>query len=651
MGKDLTADTAGRAVVVSPLADGATITGPATIPSATPSEVRRKAARPAKPPVMPIAMPAARLGVGGPRTAAPARDDLEVDTARAEVVDRLMHAWQARFTASISPAALVLAFLDWGMHLANAPGKQAALVEKALRKWVRFALYLSHQAGNPECAACIEPLAFDRRFTDPAWRQSPFDWIYQAFLLQQQWWHNATTGIRGVSPANEHVVAFTTRQILDLFSPSNFVPTNPEILRQALAEGGQNFIRGGLHLLEDWERAVAGRPPVGTDQFQVGRNVALTPGKVVYRNELIELIQYAPTTATVRPEPVLIVPAWIMKYYILDLSPHNSLVRYLVEDGFTVFMISWRNPTAAQRDLGMDDYRRLGVSLALDAIGAICPDQPVHACGYCLGGTLLAIAAAAMAGAGDRRLKTVTLLAAQTDFTEAGEIMLFTNDSQVAYLEDTMWEQGYLDTRQMAGAFQLLRSNDLVWSQMVRQYLRGERTPMTDLMAWNADATRMPYRMHSEYLRHLFLENDLAEGRYLVEGRPVALSDIHVPIFAVGTQTDHVAPWVSVYKIHLLTDTDLTFVLTSGGHNVGIVSGPGHADRTYQISHRAPEARFVDYEAWRAATPVREGSWWPAWTAWLRQHSTEPGPPPALGAPDRGYPALADAPGRYILES
>jgi len=579
----------------------------------------------------------------------PPGDELEPDARRAEIIDRMLHAAQARLTYSLSPAALMQPFADWAMHFVNAPGKQLLLMEKALRKLVRFNLYLAHAATDPETPCCIEPLPQDHRFTDPAWSKPPFLYIYQAFLLQQQWWHNATTGLRGVSAQNERVVAFVARQLLDIVSPANFVLTNPEVLRQTFAEGGQNFFRGALHMIEDWERAIAGRKPVGSEDFEVGRNVAVTPGKVVYRNELIELIQYAPATEKVRPEPVLIVPAWIMKYYILDLSPENSLVRYLVGAGFTVFAISWRNPTAEQRELGMDDYRRLGIGAALDVIGAICGPRRVHACGYCLGGTLLATAAAAMARDGDERLASLTLFAAQTDFTEAGELTLFTSESQVAYLEDTMWEQGYLDARQMSGAFHILRSNDLIWSQLVRQYLKGERAPMSDLMAWNADATRLPYRMHSEYLRRLFLDNDLAEGRYLVDGRPIALSDIRLPIFAVSTMTDHVAPWRSVHKIHLLSDADVRFVLTSGGHNVGIVNPPGHPGRRYRLGHRPEDGRYVDPEAWLAVTPEREGSWWPAWIDWLAAHSGAPEAPPPLGATERGLPPLMDAPGRYVL--
>jgi polyhydroxyalkanoate synthase len=339
-----------------------------------------------------------------------------------------------------------------------------------------------------------------------------------------------------------------------------------------------------------------------------------------------------------------------MKYYILDLSPHNSLIRYLVEQGHTVFAISWRNPTAEDRDLGMDDYRRLGVMAALEAINAIVPERRVHAVGYCLGGTLLSVAAAAMAREGDERLATITLLAAQTDFTEAGELMLFINESQLTFLEDMMWDQGYLDTTQMAGAFQLLRSNDLIWSRLVREYLLGQRQPMNDLMAWNADATRMPYRMHSEYLRRLFLNNDLAQGRYQVDGRPVALTDIKLPVFAVGTAKDHVAPWRSVYKIVLLTDTPVTFLRTSGGHNAGIVTPPGHPRRIYQVGELRDHESYTDPDRWRESAPVHKGSWWPEWQAWLARQSGAPVDPPPLGRAEAGYPALEDAPGRYVLQ-
>ena len=589
-----------------------------------------------------------------PQAVAPAaretRDrDSYATTAIADITDRSLHAAEARFTSGLSPAALTYAYLHWATHLADQPGKRLQLVDKAFRKTVRFSDYALRYAmsgGKTDC--CIDPLPQDKRFAAHEWQRFPYNFIYQGFLLQQQWWHNATTGVRGLSKQHENMIEFAARQLLDMVSPSNFLPTNPEVLQHTLANGGGNLLRGWQNFVEDWQRAVAGKKPVGTENFVVGRDVAVTPGKVVYRNRLIELIQYAPTTGKVRPEPILIVPAWIMKYYILDLSPHNSLVKYLTEQGFTVFMISWMNPGPDDRDLGLDDYRTLGVLAALDAINAIVPEQKVHAVGYCLGGTLLSIAAAAMARDGDDRLKSMTLLAAQTDFTEAGELMLFIDEGQIAFLEDMMWEQGFLDSRQMAGAFQMLRSNDLVWSRLVHEYMMGERRPMIDLMAWNADATRLPYHMHSEYLRQLFLDNDLAEGHLQVDGRPVALSDIRAPIFAVGTLRDHVAPWRSTYKINLQMDTEVTYLLTGGGHNAGIVSEPGHDGRSFQVMTKQDTDRYIDPDAFLATAPSKEGSWWPEWVAWLNARSGASVAPPLMGA--AGYAPLADAPGTYVLQ-
>ena len=572
-------------------------------------------------------------------------------TAFAEVIDRSVNATIARFTAGLGPMTLLGAYVDWAAHLAAAPGKRLQLAEKAAQKWLRLTDYAAWRALNKDgFEPCIEPLPQDRRFNADAWRQPPFDLWYQSFLLMQQWWHNATVGVRGVRAQHQDMVAFGTRQWLDVFSPSNYLFTNPEVLERTRSEGGMNLLRGARNFAEDLERRWAGRKRIGVEAFRPGHEVAVTPGKVVYRNRLIELIQYAPATDKVRPEPLLIVPAWIMKYYILDLSPHNSLVRYLTEQGYTVFMISWKNPGPDDRDLGMEDYRLLGVMAALDAISAIVPEHKVHAVGYCIGGTLLAIAAAAMARDGDRRAASLTFFAAQTDFTEAGELKLFIDEGQIAFLEDVMWSQGFLDSRQMAGTFQLLRSNDLFWSRMVRTYLMGEREPMTDLNAWNADATRMPYRQHSEYLRRLFLDNDLAEGRYPAGGAPIALSDVRTPIFAVGTETDHVAPWRSAYKIHWLTDAEVTFLLTSGGHNAGIVSEPGHARRRYRVATKRHDDRHVDPDRWLALADEKEGSWWPEWVGWLDARSGPAAAPPTMGAPRAGYAPLADAPGDYVLE-
>ena len=570
-----------------------------------------------------------------------------------ETIDRMVHANLARGTSGISPAVIAMAYLDWLMHLGLAPGKQALLNEKAVRKMVRMMLYAFKSGQDPNTPPCIEPLPQDHRFDDPGWRQWPYNLIYQSFLLTQQWWYNATTHNRGVNKQNEAIVSFMTRQILDMFSPSNAPLTNPEILKATMEEGGQNLVRGWNNFMADMEKVIAGKSLSAEteQQFVVGRDVAITPGKVVFRNHLIELIQYQPATPQVYAEPILIVPAWIMKYYILDLSPHNSMVRYLVQQGHTVFIISWKNPTAEDRDLGMEDYRQHGVMAAFDAISTILPGRKVHTVGYCLGGTMLTIAAAAMARDGDNRVKTITLFAAQTDFTEAGELLLFINESQVAFLEDMMWDQGYLDADQMVGAFQLLRSNDLIWSRLVHDYLLGQRQTLNDLMAWNADQTRMPFRMHSEYLRHIFLGNELAAGHYKVNGQPIAITDIHAPIFTVATEQDHVAPWRSVYKINLLADADeVTFLLTSGGHNAGIVSEPGHGRRTYQMASRTDQDRYIDPDTWHTTTPKQKGSWWPAWQAWLVQHSAENQVSlHGMGAPERGLYPICDAPGTYVL--
>ncbi|MFO0909243.1 MAG: alpha/beta fold hydrolase [Isosphaeraceae bacterium] len=579
----------------------------------------------------------------------PAFSSMGFESEASPSFDRLLRARLGRFSLDLSPPGLLLVYLDWLVHLAVSPGKQSELAFKAFKKAALFGLYAWRSTLDRSTGPVIEPLPQDQRFRDSSWQAPPFNLYWQSFLLLQQWWDNATHGVRGVSRHNEEVVAFAARQWLDLFSPANFLWSNPEILRVTVEERGENLLRGTANLLEDAERSLENRKPVGTEAFRVGIDVAAAPGKVVYRNRLIELIQYAPTTPKVAAEPILFVPAWIMKFYILDLSPGNSLVRYLVDRGYTVFMISWRNPVADDRDLGMDDYQRQGVLDALDAISAIVPGSRIHAAGYCLGGTLLAITAAALARDGDDRLASITLLAAQTDFHEAGELMLFIDETEVTFLEDIMWDQGYLDTREMAGAFQLLRSNDLIWSKLIHNYLLGKRQPMTDLMAWNADATRMPYRMHSEYLRRLYLENQLSEGNYIVGNRPVSLTDIRLSVFSVGTERDHVAPWRSVFKIHRLTDTDVTFVLTSGGHNAGIVSEPGHRGRSYRAATRSDLDAYVDPDQWLSLNPSHEGSWWPVWVSWLAERSTRSIAPPSFGAPDRGYPTLGDAPGTYVL--
>ena len=550
--------------------------------------------------------------------------------------------WPWRTASAVSPSTALGAFSDWMQHLAASPAKQWELTEIAMQNAMRWARAAS--AGPADNCWCIEPLPQDKRFDDPAWRERPYVWFAQSLLLQQSWWQHATTGVPGVSPHHERMVEFTARQWLDMISPSNFVTLNPVVTRRTLEEAGANLARGAMHALGDAYRESNNQPPVGAEHYELGVNVAATPGRVVLRNRLMELIQYTPTTPKAHAEPILFVPAWIMKYYVLDLEERNSMVRFLVDAGYTVFMISWKNPHAEDRELGLDDYHRLGVRAALDTIAKARPDRAVHAVGYCLGGTLLAMVASLLGRVRSHVLKSITMLAAQVDFTDPGELSLFIDESQVAFFENQMAVQGVLDKGQMRGTFQMLRSRDLVWSYRLATYLMGERAPISALMAWNADGTHLPYRMHSEYLHALYLDNALAHGEYRLGGVPISLSDIHTPIFSVGAVQDHVAPWRSVFKLHQFTTADQTFVLTAGGHNVGIVNPPGQPKSSHRIRHWKHLDRLLTPDEWLAETEPEAGSWWTPWLAWLNRHSS------GLEALPVQLPSLGKAPGTYVLQ-
>ncbi|HDR8921059.1 MULTISPECIES: PHA/PHB synthase family protein [Burkholderia cepacia complex] len=596
----------------------------------------------------PLAQEAIRL----PQPNEPAPCALAVapaDATPAEQWNRAAHANVAALTLGLSPVSMALAMLDWGAHLAVAPGKCFELAAQAWQAAVAPSSQVRDAAAADPGGLAVHAGDADPRFAAPAWDAWPFHVYRDNFLAIQRWWRDATSGVPGVERHHEELVGFAARQWLDACSPGNFLATNPVVLDTTMRSGGANLATGLRHWADDAralfehtgeQRAHDARP------YLPGRDVAVTPGRVVWRNALCELLQYDPTTTDVAREPILIVPSWIMKYYILDLQPHNSLIRFLVDSGYTVFAVSWHNPGAEARGLGLDDYLRDGCMAALDAARSIC-GEAVHAVGYCLGGTLLAIAAAALARDGRQHeaLRSVSLLAAQTDFSEPGELGLFIDASELSALDALMWRQGYLDGAQMAATFQLLNARDLIWSRMMSEYLLGTRTKPNDLMSWNADTTRMPYRMHTEYLTRLFLDNDLAAGRYCVDGRPVALSDLDVPTFVVGTERDHVSPWRSVYKLHLMTHHALTFVLTSGGHNAGIVSEPGHAGRHYRCATREHGAPYRSGHDFVRDTPPVEGSWWTCWSGWLRTHSS--GDVPAR-VPAAGFAA---APGAYVLET
>lgn len=552
-------------------------------------------------------------------------------------MDTLWQAGLARLTLGISPAGAVNAYHSWLCHLAQAPGKMLELMTYPALNTPDFAHRMTCERGE----ACMS----DPRFRSEKWDAWPWRYYAESFLQMEDWWKRATTDISGLSERNERTVSFAARQVMDALCPANFPATNPDLAFATLNSGGRNLWQGAQNACNDVQRLLRGESPVEDGKFRVGINLAITPGEVVYRNDLIELIRYTPKTKTVYREPVLILPAWIMKYYILDLSPENSLVRWLVGQGHTVFMVSWKNPGWEDRDLGLDDYYRLGAMAAIDEVSRTFPKTQIHLAGYCLGGTLALIAAAAMANDGDGRLKSLTLLAAQGDFTEAGELGLFVTPSEVAFLKSVMEVQGYLDTKQMAGAFQMLRSYDLIWSKAVNDYLEGKRRDTFDLTAWNADATRMPCKMHSEYLEKLFLHNDFSEGRFSVEGKTVVPEDIRVPVFSVSTEKDHIAPWRSVYKIHLMVNGDVTFALTAGGHNAGIVSEPGHSGRYYRIRERKVGEAYDDPDHWLAAAVRKEGSWWEAWHLWLKTRSAKVKVPPPTFKKSFG-----PAPGGYVLQ-
>ncbi|MEK7319851.1 MAG: alpha/beta fold hydrolase [Pseudomonadota bacterium] len=616
------ATPAKRAKVTSPK--------PSTSTPSVPAARKTAASAPAK--LGPAASPAPAVAT------CPEPPPLRPDVAYDEQVRALL----ASMTGGVSFGSLALAWTDWAMHLAASPGKRW----RAALQWQATAA-AEYSLAPPFMPR--PPVVTDQRFSAPGWENWPYCVLRDGFLRLESLWMALTSDVDGLSPHHQRIAAFCARQWLDMMSPSNVWWMNPTVLDATMQTRGANFVRGAGNFVEDLYDAVGERLhlPIGRlpHAYVVGRDVGITPGKVVYRNDLFELIQYSPTTDSVYREPVMIVPSWIMKYYILDLQPQNSMVKYLVDQGHTVFMLSWRNPGAEARDTSLDDYLKQGLLTALATVRERSGQEQVHAVGYCLGGTLLAIAAAKLARDKDDSLRSVTLFATETDFDEPGELGLFIDDSALSTLDALMRKQGYLDGFQMAQAFSMLRARDLVWSRVLREYLLGERDRPNDLMSWNRDTTRLPYRMHSEVLSRLFLRNELAEGRFCVDGYPVAMADVEAPMFVVGTEHDHVAPWKSAYKLHLLTHNALTFVLTSGGHNAGVVSEPGHKGRRYRVATRVPNGEYKDPDRYAEEATRHDGSWWPYWHEWLAEQSS------GRCAPRDSAPgSLRDAPGEYVMQ-
>lgn len=573
-------------------------------------------------------------------------DTISSDTV-ATRIDQEFKSRLARACAGMSPIEIASAYLNWLGHLAISPGKQLQLASSFIRKAASLGIYSVRSAISAEVEGPASKL--ERRVSGEEWQRWPFNVLAQAHQTARDFWKEATTDIAGVSASHEHLVQFLTGQILDTLSPANSPLTNPDVIRATKEEKGANLGRGLRNLLADKLNLPLESANNEEKSFEVGQDVAVTDGKVVFQNDLIELIQYGATTDEVGAEPLLFVPAWIMKYYILDLSPRNSMYRYLAEQGKTVFSISWKNPDDQDRDVGFEDYLTDGLMAALDAVNAICPGRKVNAVGYCIGGTLLCAGAAAMARDGDDRLNSVSMFAAQADFSEAGDIACFISPSQLEFIDKLMWSKGYLTSDNMGGAFGSLHASDLIYGSSVDRYFLGKPRASIDLMAWNADGTRMPYRMHTEYLHKLFLNNELARNKFSVGGQPISVSDINVPMFVLGTETDHVAPWKSTYKLHEITRTELTYLLTSGGHNAGVVSGPEHPRRRYRVRTRKPGDRYTPPESWIEDTEIQQGSWWPEWNAWLDRQMSGQRKPPRCGNARKGYEVLRDAPGEYVF--
>ena len=535
------------------------------------------------------------------------------------------------------------AFLDMTAKLMSNP---ARLVQAQLGFWQDYLTLWQNTARRMMGAQhepVIEAAAGDRRFRDADWRDNEvFDFIKQSYLLSARFVQDVVTQVDGLDPATAQKVDFYSRQFVDAMSPTNFLLTNPEVLRRTAETGGENLLRGLSNLLGDLER---GRGQLrirmsDQDAFTVGGNLAATPGKVVFQNRLIQLIQYTPTTATVFQRPLLIVPPWINKFYILDLKPKNSFVRWAVEQGHTVFIISWVNPDEALAMVGFEQYMTEGLFAALDAIEHVTGERAVNAIGYCLGGTLLACTLAVMAARGDERITSATYFVTLLDFAEAGEIKVFIDEEQLAALEDKMNKRGYLEGNDMSITFNMLRANDLIWSFVVSNYLMGNDPFPFDLLYWNSDSTRMPAAMHSFYLRQMYRENKLREpGGITLDGTPVDLSKVTVPSYSLATREDHIAPWKAAYAGAKLLGGNKRFVLAASGHIAGVVNPPDGG----KYSHWVNADRLDTPDDWSASATEIAGSWWPDWQRWI-SGLARTRVPARIPLQD----AIEDAPGSYV---
>jgi len=544
-----------------------------------------------------------------------------------------------------TPMAIGAAFFEMTARLMSDPSKlveaQLALWNDYLTLWQRTAQRMLGSEAQP----VIEAPSEDRRFRDKAWSDNAlFDYIKQSYLLAARYIQRAVKDVEGLDEGTARKVDFYTRQFVDAIAPSNFVMTNPEVLRATIESRGENLLNGLKNLLDDLERG-KGRLAISmTDMaaFKIGENVATTPGKVIYQNDLIQLLQYAPTTDTVKRRPLLIIPPWINKYYILDLRPRNSFIRWAVEQGHTVFVISWVNPDERLAQKSFEDYMREGPLAALEAMEQATAEREANVIGYCLGGTLLAATLAYMTAERDNRVKSATYFVTMVDFKEAGELSVFIDEEQLHALEQRMEKKGYLEARDMHTTFNMLRANDLIWSFVVNNYLLGKAPFPFDLLYWNADSTRMPAAMHSFYLRKMYQQNLLAEpGGITLGGVPIDLRKIKTPSFLLSTREDHIAPWRSTYTATQIYSGRVKFVLSASGHIAGVVNPPGGKYGHWQNEENPPTAA-----EWLASATQYPDSWWPAWEKWVAQYAGDEVPARRPG--DGKLKPIEDAPGSYV---
>ena len=501
--------------------------------------------------------------------------------------------------------------------------------------------------SGEESTKVVEPRSNDRRFKDTEWEENPlFDFLKQAYLITANWANDLVDDADELDDHTKLKAQFYITQLVNAVSPSNFAGTNPEVLRETLASKGENLVRGMKMLAEDMK---AGDGALKIRQssptaFKVGENIATTPGKVIFQNEICQVIQYEPTTKTVRKRPVLVVPPWINKFYILDLNPQKSLIKWMVDQGNTVFVLSWVNPDRDLAYAGWDTYMEEGIFKACDAVSSICPDTQIDLAGYCVGGTLCSIALAHMAQTGDERIASATFYTTQVDFTHAGELLVFIDELQIDALEKVMDERGYLEAGRMSTTFNLLRSNDLFWSYAVNNYLRGKEPSAFDLLHWNSDSTRMTPKNHAFYLRHLYMLNDITEGRIHLAGQDIDLSKITIPVFTLATIEDHIAPAKSVLLGSSFYGGPVEFVLAGSGHIAGVVNPPAKNKYGYMSDGEMSEPDNLD--KWKASATPHDGSWWPHWDEWIRGLDNEQVPARKIG--NQKYKPIEDAPGSYV---